>query len=79
MQKKPWYLIFGFLRLKLQEQGIKKDSFYGFFFGAKGGFNAESHNHNDVGSCVMYFDGKPCLIDLGREEYTAKTFSSKTI
>ena len=52
-------------------------SFKGFFFGAKGGFNAESHNHNDVGSCVMYYDGKPCLIDLGREEYTARTFSSR--
>ena len=25
----------------------------------------------------MYYDGKPCLIDLGREEYTAKTFSSR--
>ncbi|MGQ9621709.1 MAG: heparinase II/III domain-containing protein, partial [Bacteroidales bacterium] len=55
----------------------KEGSFYGFFFGAKGGFNAESHNHNDVGSCVMYYNGKPCLIDVGREEYTAKTFSSK--
>jgi len=55
----------------------KEDSFSGFFFGAKGGFNAESHNHNDVGSCVMYYDGKPCLIDLGREAYTSKTFSSK--
>lgn len=52
-------------------------SYKGFFFGAKGGFNAESHNHNDVGSCIMYFDGKPCLIDLGREEYVAKTFSSR--
>jgi len=52
-------------------------SFNGFFFGAKGGFNAESHNHNDVGSCLMYFDGKPCLIDVGREEYVAKTFSSR--
>ena len=52
-------------------------SFTGFFFGAKGGFNDESHNHNDVGSCVMYYDGKPCLIDLGREEYNAKTFSSE--
>lgn len=52
-------------------------SFMGFFFGAKGGFNAESHNHNDVGSCLMYVDGKPCLIDLGREEYVAKTFSSR--
>lgn len=49
----------------------------GFFFGAKGGFNAESHNHNDAGSCLVYFDGKPCLIDLGREEYVAKTFSSR--
>jgi hypothetical protein len=55
----------------------REGSFSGFFFGAKGGFNAESHNHNDVGSCLMYFDGKPCLIDLGREEYVAKTFSSR--
>ena len=52
-------------------------SYKGFFFGAKGGNNNESHNHNDVGSCVMYYDGKPCLIDVGREEYTAKTFGSK--
>jgi len=49
-------------------------SYKGFFFGAKGGNNNESHNHNDVGSCVMYYDGKPCLIDLGHETYTAKTF-----
>jgi hypothetical protein len=55
----------------------REDSFSGFFFGAKGGFNAESHNHNDVGSCLMYYNGKPCLIDLGREEYVAKTFSSR--
>ena len=55
----------------------KEGSFLGFFFGAKGGFNDESHNHNDVGSCVMYYDGKPCLIDLGRDEYTAKTFSPR--
>ena len=55
----------------------KEGSFMGFFFGAKGGFNAESHNHNDVGSCIMYYNGKPCLIDLGREEYNAKTFSSR--
>lgn len=55
----------------------QEGSFKGFFFGAKGGFNAESHNHNDIGTCLMYFDGKPCLIDLGREEYVAKTFSSR--
>lgn len=55
----------------------RKGSFNGFFFGAKGGFNAESHNHNDIGSCLMYFDGKPCLVDAGRETYVAKTFSSR--
>ncbi len=55
----------------------REESISGFFFGAKGGFNAESHNHNDVGSCLMYFDGKPCLIDLGREEYVAKTFGPR--
>jgi hypothetical protein len=52
-----------------------KGSYKGFFFAAKGGFNAESHNHNDVGSCVLYFDGYPVLIDVGRETYNAKTFS----
>lgn len=55
----------------------KEDSYKGFFFGAKGGFNAESHNHNDIGTCVLYYDGKPCLIDLGREQYTARTFSPR--
>lgn len=55
----------------------KEGSFEGFFFGAKGGFNDESHNHNDVGTCVMYYNGEPCLIDLGREEYNAKTFSPR--
>ena len=49
----------------------------GFFFAAKGGHNAESHNHNDLGTCVLYFNGKPCLIDIGRETYTAKTFSGR--
>ncbi len=55
----------------------KEGSTKGFFFAAKGGNNNESHNHNDLGSCVMYFNGKPCLIDIGREKYTAKTFSDR--
>jgi len=49
----------------------------GFFFAAKGGHNAESHNHNDLGNSVLYYNGKPCLIDIGREKYTAKTFSGR--
>ncbi|WP_200976023.1 heparinase II/III family protein [Echinicola sp. 20G] len=49
----------------------------GFFFAAKGGHNNESHNHNDVGSFILYFQGKPVLVDLGVETYSAKTFSSE--
>ena len=49
----------------------------GFFFCAKGGHNAESHNHNDLGTFVLYVDGKPCMVDIGRETYTMKTFSSR--
>ncbi len=55
----------------------KAGSVDGFFFAAKGGYNAESHNHNDAGSCVLYYNGEPCLVDIGRETYTAKTFSSR--
>ncbi|MBT3602056.1 MAG: heparinase [Candidatus Latescibacteria bacterium] len=54
----------------------KKGSTEGFFVGAKGGHNAESHNHNDIGHLVVSIDGKPILVDAGVETYTAKTFSS---
>jgi hypothetical protein len=47
----------------------------GLFVAAQGGHNAESHNHNDVGNFIVYVDGRPAIIDVGVEEYTAKTFS----
>lgn len=47
------------------------------FFGAKGGYNAESHNHNDVGSFVYYYKNKPFLIDAGVGTYTKFTFSAQ--
>jgi hypothetical protein len=49
----------------------------GFYFAAKGGTNGESHNHNDVGSFMLYFNGNPVLIDVGVGTYTRETFSSK--
>jgi len=49
----------------------------GLFFAAKGGHNAESHNHNDVGSFIVYYNGQPVLIDAGVGTYTARTFSSE--
>ncbi|PYI55709.1 heparinase II/III domain-containing protein [Paenibacillus flagellatus] len=48
----------------------------GLFLAAKGGHNDESHNHNDIGHFIVYADGKPLLIDVGVETYTAKTFSA---
>lgn len=46
------------------------------FVAMKGGTNGESHNHNDVGSFIVYADGKPLLTDPGVGSYTAQTFSN---
>lgn len=48
-----------------------------YFVAAKGGHNAESHNHNDVGNFIVYMNGRPILIDIGVETYSRKTFSSQ--
>jgi hypothetical protein len=48
-----------------------------FALAVKAGDNGESHNHNDVGSVILYKDGRPVLIDVGVETYTAKTFSAQ--
>jgi hypothetical protein len=47
----------------------------GFFLAAKAGHNGESHNHNDVGSFIVYIDGKPVIVDAGVETYRRQTFS----
>ena len=44
---------------------------------AKGGNNAESHNHNDIGNFIVYHQHQPVIIDLGRDTYTALSFSSR--
>lgn len=43
----------------------------------KGGHNDEHHNHNDVGSTVVAWKGKPLLADIGSMVYRAETFSSE--
>ncbi|MBO6309167.1 MAG: heparinase II/III family protein [Oribacterium sp.] len=52
---------------------VTRDSHY--VLAAKAGDNADSHNHNDVGSFILYKDKKPFIIDLGVGSYTKKTFS----
>ncbi len=49
----------------------------GLYIAIKGGNNGESHNHNDIGSFVIYADGNPQVIDVGNCVYTAKTFGSE--
>ncbi len=55
------------------DEGIKE----GFFLAAKGGHNGESHNHNDVGSFMIYDNARPVLIDIGSGTYTKRTFSDE--
>ncbi|UFH54604.1 heparinase II/III family protein [Spirosoma sp. KNUC1025] len=49
----------------------------GLYVATHGGHNDESHNHNDVGDFILYANGKPIVIDVGRGTYTANTFSGK--
>ncbi len=49
----------------------------GLTLAAKGGYNAESHNHNDVGSFLLYVDGHPMMVDAGVGTYTAATFDHR--
>lgn len=67
--------------LKLCESAVLPDIQNAFsredkwYYAAKGGHNDENHNHNDVGSFMVYYDCNPVLIDPGCGDYTKKTFS----
>ncbi|MDR0418853.1 MAG: heparinase II/III-family protein, partial [Prevotellaceae bacterium] len=54
---------------------MKNDN--GFFLATKGGYNNESHNHNDVGTFSLYLNTTPIFIDAGVGTYTRQTFSSE--
>lgn len=49
----------------------------GWTLACKGGHNGENHNHNDVGSFILFLDGEPLAVDAGNMVYTAKTFSDE--
>jgi hypothetical protein len=75
--EKPLFFDFYFPIRQIAGARSLPNSAKGFYFAAQGGNNAESHNHNDIGNFIIYYDGKPVLIDVGPEQYTAKTFSSR--
>ncbi|OZQ68404.1 hypothetical protein CA600_06215 [Paenibacillus sp. VTT E-133280] len=47
-----------------------------FGFAAKGGHNAEPHNHNDLGQFILLGGGEIYAADLGSGEYTAEYFGA---
>lgn len=47
------------------------------FLAAKGGNNRERHNHNDVGTCIYFYDSHPVLIDAGIGKYEKHTFGPR--
>ncbi len=60
-------------QIMIARETVESDKGYALI--AKGGHNGESHNHNDIGSFMLYDDGQPVIIDIGVERYTKKTFS----
>lgn len=61
----------------LENSQIMVASNQDWFLAAKGGNNAESHNHNDIGNFIVYHQQKPVIIDLGRDTYTSLSFSNR--
>lgn len=53
-----------------------EDTEKGMFLAAKAGRNDEMHNHNDCGNFMVYYNGKPVIIDTGVGTYTKQTFSA---
>lgn len=43
-------------------------------FAAKGGYNEEPHNHNDLGHFIIHVDGQNVLADIGVGLYTRQYF-----
>ena len=43
----------------------------------KGGHNAESHNHNDLGHFEVFYEGEPVVVDAGTGRYAKINFSAQ--
>lgn len=67
--KESWFPEINVMTARSNEGSLK-----GFYIAAKGGHNGESHNHNDIGNFIVYYDGEPIFIDIGGGTYTRRTF-----
>ncbi len=50
---------------------------YGLVLAAKAHHNAESHNHLDTGSIIIFKNCQPFILDPANKTYTAQTFSPR--
>jgi hypothetical protein len=65
---------FFFKDLAVIVASAKDTSSHFWEFAAKGGDNAEQHNHNDCGSYLLNIDGYPVVAEIGAPEYTKDFF-----
>jgi len=54
----------------------KAGSSRGLYVACWAGHNGQSHNHNDVGNFIIFVDGRPFVIDVGKPTYSRQTFSA---
>ena len=66
-----------FAGIQVMAARMQAGSSKGLYLSAKGGHNGESHNHNDVGSFLVYCDGKPVVVDIGLGVYEKNTFNER--
>ena len=63
--------------MQLMAARDKDGSTEGLYVACWASHNGQSHNHNDVGNFIIFADGRPFIIDIGRPTYTRQTFSSR--
>ncbi|UCF16359.1 MAG: heparinase II/III family protein [Phycisphaerales bacterium] len=63
--------------MQLMAARDKDGSAEGLYVACWASHNGQSHNHNDVGNFIIFTDGRPFIIDIGRPTYTRQTFSSR--
>ena len=54
----------------------REGSSKGLYVACWAGHNGQSHNHNDVGNFIIFVDGRPFVIDVGKPTYARQTFSA---
>lgn len=66
---------YDYIKVALLREGNVRGE--GMFLAMKGGHNQENHNHNDVGTLVVYRDKTPLIVDLGAGEYINWQFQTR--